>query len=171
MPLIDDTSERLARAGIAHGIVQGDLPTNPTAPVQVASLATLHRRGVRPRADFLIVDECHRAIASTVREVIESYPRARVLGLTATPERGDGQPLGDVFERLVCGPSVRELTLAGHLAPAIVFSPPAPTDGALALDPLEAYAKHAPGLRAMVFCRDAEHARDVAARLGDSAVC
>ena len=163
--LIDDTSDRLTRAGIEHGIVQADRPTNAAAPIQVASLATLHRRGERPAAELLIVDECHRAMAATVREVIDAYPTARILGLTATPERGDGAPLGDVFERLVSGPSVRDLTRAGHLAPAIVLSPAAPTDGSLALDPVEAYCTHAPGLPAMVFARDAEHAGDVCARL------
>jgi superfamily II DNA or RNA helicase len=100
-----------------------------------------------------------------VREVLDAYPEARLLGLTATPERGDGAPLGDVFERLVCGPSVAQLTAHGHLVPAVVLSPPAPTEGALALDPVEAYQLHAAGLSAMVFCRDAEHARDVHGRL------
>ena len=111
--LIDDTGDRLTRAGIEHGIIQADRPTNPTAPVQVCSLATLHRRCESPPADLVIVDECHRSMASSVRTVLESYPLARLLGLTATPERGDGAPLGDVFERLVCGPSVAELTTRG----------------------------------------------------------
>jgi superfamily II DNA or RNA helicase len=67
--LIDDTSDRLRRAGIEHGIVQADRPMNPTASVQVCSLATLHRRGERPYADFLIVDEAHRAAAPSIRGV------------------------------------------------------------------------------------------------------
>lgn len=159
--LIDDTSERLTRAGIAHGIVQADRPTAPDAPVQVCSLATLHRRGERPPADLLILDECHRAMAASVRAVLESYPAAHLLGLTATPQRGDGAPLGDVFEKLVCGPAVRELTAAGYLVPALVLSPPEATEGVLADDPVSAYLTHARGLPAMVFCRDAEHAADV----------
>ncbi len=163
--LIDDTSERLASAGIAHGIVQADRPTNAAAPVQVASLATLHRRGELPPADLVIVDEAHRGMAASVRAVLDGYPRARILGLTATPERGDGQPLGDVFERLVCGPSVAELTAAGYLVPAVVLSPPAPTEGALALDPVEAYVRHSPGRRALVFCTTVEQAEDVARRM------
>jgi superfamily II DNA or RNA helicase len=163
--LIDDTSERLGHAGIAHGIVQSNRPTNPGAPVQICSLATLHRRGERPPADLVVLDECHRAMAATVREVLSAYPKARLLGLTATPERGDGAPLGDVFESLVCGPSVASLTSAGLLVPAVVYSPPAPVDGALALDPVEAYLRFAQGLPAMVFARDAEHARDVRKRL------
>ncbi|HSY24214.1 MAG TPA: DEAD/DEAH box helicase [Polyangiaceae bacterium] len=167
--LIDDTSDRLSVAGIEHGIVQADRPTNPTAPVQVCSLATLHRRGERPPADFVIVDECHRAMAASVREVLSAYPLAWILGLTATPERGDGAPLGDVFERMVCGPSVAELTARGHLVPAVVLAPPAPFDGGLACDPVDAYELHVPGQPAMVFCRDADHARDVAARMGERA--
>ena len=168
--LIDDTSDRLTRAGIEHGIVQADRPTNPRAPVQVCSLATLHRRGERPPADLVVVDECHRAMAATVREVLDAYPRARLLGLTATPERGDGAPLGDVFEALVCGPTVAELTHAGLLVPAVVYSPPAVVAGALAMDPVEAYLRFARGLPAMVFCRDAEHAADVRKRLEAVAV-
>ncbi len=163
--LLEDTSERLTRAGIAHGIVMADRPSNAAAPVQLCSLATLHRRGERPPANLVILDECHRAMASSVRSVIDSYHDAHVLGLTATPERGDGQPLGDVFERLVCGPSVADLTARGRLVPAHVLSPPAPVEGALAMDPVDAYAKHAAGLPAMIFCRDAEHANDVHARL------
>ncbi len=163
--LLEDTSERLAGAGIAHGIVQADRPTNATAPVQVCSLATLHRRGEAPPADLLILDECRRAAASGVRGVLERYPLAHLLGLDATPERGDGQPLGDVFERMVCGPSLAELTAAGYLVPAVVLSPPAPTEGALAMDPVEAYEQHAAGSRALIFCTTVAEAVDVARRL------
>jgi DNA repair protein RadD len=69
--LLDDTSDRLTTAGIKHGIVQADRPTNASAPIQVCSLATLHRRGERPPADLVIVDECHRAMASSVRGVLD----------------------------------------------------------------------------------------------------
>jgi superfamily II DNA or RNA helicase len=168
--LIDDTSERLTAAGIEHGVVQADRPTRPDAPVQVCSLATLHHRGSRPPAELVIVDECHRAAAPSVRGVLEAYPKARLLGLTATPERGDGQPLGDTFERLVCGPSVAELTAQGHLVSTVVLSPQATVEGALAQDPVDALEAHAHGQPAMVFCRDAEHARDVAARLAARAL-
>jgi superfamily II DNA or RNA helicase len=70
-----------------------------------------------------------------------------------------------VFERLVCGPGVRELTAQGHLVPAEVLSPPAPLEGGLALDPVEAYAKHAAGSRALVFCTTVEQAENVARRM------
>lgn len=164
--LLTDTSRRLEAAGVEHGIVQASRPSNPSAPVQVASLATLHRRpDCRPPADLIILDECRRAAAPTVRGVLEAYPDADLLGLDATPERGDGTALGDIFEAMVCGPSVKWLTDGGYLVPAIVLSPPQPVDGALAMDPVEAYERHGEGRRAIFFCRDVEDARDVAHRL------
>jgi DNA repair protein RadD len=169
--LISDTSDRLSRAGIDHGILQADRPSNPDAAVQVASLATLHRRPeCRPAADFIVIDECRRAGAPTVRAILDAYPTARLLGLDATPERADGTPLGDIFTSLVCGPSVAWLTDRGYLVPAIVLSPPAPTEGTLALDPVEALERHAQGRRAIVFCSDVAHATDVAGRLAGSAL-
>lgn len=63
-----------------------------------------------------------------------------------------------------------ELVRQGHLVPAVVLSPPAPVEGALAADPVDAYLAHAAGLPAMIFCRDAEHANDVARRLAIASV-
>ena len=47
----------------------------------------------RPAADFILWDECHHVQAKGWRTVLDSYPEARLLGLTATPQRGDGKPL------------------------------------------------------------------------------
>lgn len=167
--LLDDTSDRLSAAGISHGIVQADWPADPTAPVQVASTATLHSRGERPPADLLILDECHRAMATTVRAILKAYPQADILGLTATPQRGDGKPLRDVFECIVCGPPVHELVGRGYLVPSIVYSPPSPISGGLAMDPVEALERYAPGAPAMVFCSDAAQAATVSERIGPRA--
>ncbi len=155
--LVTDTHARLAAAGVRAGFVQAGRPSDPTAPVQVCSLATLHARGTRPPAELVIVDECHRAMAKTVRSVLSAYPEASILGLTATPQRGDGQPLGDVFEALVLGPTVRELTAQGHLVPADVIAPAECLEKLLE-EPVEAYKRHARGTRAIVFAESVEHA-------------
>ncbi len=162
--LVGDTHARLTVAGIRAGFVQAGRPTDNDAPVQVCSLGTLHARGERPPADFVIVDECHRAMAATVREILDAYPSAWLLGLTATPQRGDSRPLGDVFDRLVCGPSARWLTDRGFLVPCDVLAPSAFNDRALVDDPLRAYEKHASGTRAIVFAANVAHAEDLAAR-------
>lgn len=159
--LISDTRERLERYGIDAGYVQAGRPTNPTAPVQVASLQTLHARGERPEADLVILDECHRALGPTVRAILDAYPNARLLGLTATPCRSDDQPLGDVYQYMVLGPTVRELTRRGYLVPCELIAPERPTD-ALLTEPVVAYQRWVPGSRCLVFATNIEHAQWVA---------
>lgn len=167
--LIDDTHRRLTAAGLRAGIVQGDKPVDPEAPVQVCSFQSLHARRLRPPADFIVVDECHRVMGETVLGVLSDYPRAHVLGLTATPQRGDGQSLGDVFEAMVAGPSVRALTRAGHLVPCDLVGPETYEDAGLTTTPLEAYRRWAPGTRAIVFCQNVAHAEATARSFGDGA--
>lgn len=158
--LVGDTFARLVAAGVHAGYVQAGRPSDPTAPTQVASLQTMTARGERPPADLVIVDECHRAASPTIRAILESYPEAWILGLTATPQRGDGQPL-DVFEWMECGPSVRELTRQGHLVPCDVLAPAEPTE-ALVSEPVDAYLRHVPGQRALVFAASVDHAEWIA---------
>jgi superfamily II DNA or RNA helicase len=162
--LLEDTHARLSHAGVWAGLHQAGRPTQPLAPVQVCSLQTLHARGERPPADFLILDECHHAVARTIRALLDVYGGVPLLGLTATPQRGDGQPLGDVFEQLVLGPSVSWLTSQGFLVPCDLIAPLASVEGGLAMDPVDAYFEHVPGSRAMVFAKTIAHAEDITAR-------
>lgn len=161
--LVEDTAERLVLGGVHTGFVQAGRPSDPTAPVQVASLATLHSRGERPPAKFVILDECHRALSASVRGVLDSYPDAALLGLTATPQRGDAKPLGDVFERLITGPSNRWLTDQGYLVPCDLLENGEASKG-LTADPVAMYIRHAPGQRAIVFAANKAHAVALAAQ-------
>ena len=161
--LIGDTHARLTRAGVRAGFVQAGRPTDPDAPVQVASLQTLHARGELPPADLVILDECHRAMGPTVRKILDAYPEAWILGLTATPQRGDGKALGAVFQKLICGPSNRWLTERGFLVPIDVLAP-TKFNEALVDDPVSAYEKHTPGRRAIVFAESVAHAELLAER-------
>ena len=151
-------------------VVQADRDTGPAAsPVVVASVQTVAapRWAERlPPADLVIIDECHHAAAPTWAALAARYADARLLGLTATPQRGDGAPLGDVFDDLVVGASIRELTEAGHLVPCRVYVPAGGdvSGRRLACSPLEAYRRHAGGQRAVVFCSTVEHASEVAER-------
>ncbi len=159
--LITDTADRLRASGIRCGYVQAGRPTDPDALVQVASMATLHSRGIRPPAGLVIVDECHRAMSASVRGILNHYPSAWLLGLTATPQRGDGKALGNVFEQLFCGPSNAWLTEHGYLVPCDVLAPAQFSDHALVDDPVAAYVKHVAGTRAIVFAASVEHAESL----------
>lgn len=127
--LVTQMSRKLHDQGIDHGIIQAGFTPRSLPHVQVASVQTLHARAIRserislPRADLIVVDEAHHIRARTWSEIIDAYPEANVLGLTATPCRGDGRGLGNVFEALVEGPDVAELTRLGHLVPATYYAP------------------------------------------------
>lgn len=130
--LIAQASQRLHAAGVDHGIILADHPSRPGEPVQVASIPTLHARAIRarsmemPPAELVIVDEAHHCRAATYRRITESYPDAIILGVTATPCRGDGRGLGGSYDVLLEGPSVAELTSDGYLVPARVYAPSQP---------------------------------------------
>ena len=107
------------------GVVMGGEPQNLSLPIQVLSVQTMVRRlDFHNNYDFLIIDEAHHAKASTYLKALEANAKARVLGVTATPCRGDGQGLGDLFDNLILGPSVDELTDGGYLSPLETWSPP-----------------------------------------------
>lgn len=157
--IVGDTHRRYAAALPHVGRIQAGYDEDPSAPVQVGSWQTIAARGARPPADLVIVDECHHATAATLREVVTAYPGALLLGTTATPQRGDGAPLGDVFDTMVCGPDNAWLCANGYLSPLEFVGPEAPENG-LVCTPVEAYARWCdPGRRAIVFARTIAEAR------------
>jgi DNA repair protein RadD len=130
--LIQHASQKLYAVGIDHGVIQAGFPTRPGESVQVASISTLHARAIRtrtmdlPAADLVIVDEAHHTPARTYRRLLAAYPEAVILGLTATPCRGDGRGLGNAFDTLIECPPVAELISAGYLVPTRVYAPTRP---------------------------------------------
>jgi DNA repair protein RadD len=135
--LITQTSAKLRELEIWHGIIAAGFPAMPMAPVQIASVQTLHARAMRqgpngqarmdlPPAKLVVVDECHHATANTWRAILDRYPEATILGLTATPCRGDGRGLGGIFETMVECSQVAELIKLGFLVPTRVYAPASP---------------------------------------------
>jgi len=161
--LLAQAASALRQAGLTDlAIVSPQHAPDPWARVQVASIETLLSRGQRPAASLIVYDEAHHAVAYTYRTLLADYPDARVLGLTATPQRGDGRPLGDLFERLVVGARYPELVEAGHLVPCRVFRPPEYLGSDLARAPLDAWRQlEEAGLAGpcFAFARSVEEAR------------
>src|SRR6266566_5616816 len=129
--IINQTSEKLTARGVSHGIIQAgeEKRLRPMAAVQVASIQTLHARAIRsstmlmPLADLLIIDEAHHACAMTYQKVIAAFPDAIILGLTATPCRGDGRGLGGIFKTMIECPQVPDLIEQGYLVKSRVYAP------------------------------------------------
>lgn len=157
--LITDTAQRLRDDGIDCGIIQADREEYADRPVQVCSIQTLARRGLRPPANLVIVDECHHVTCESFRTFLEGYPRARVLGLTATPQRGDGAALGDMFDALVSGPTLRQLVDQGVLAEPVVYAPA--SGQGKKLDPVDYISEHEKNL---IFVSTVAEAEDIRSR-------
>src|SRR5208337_10930 len=113
--LVNDMSDRVARLGIAHGVLLAGHRRERWHPVQVCSIDTLHRMPNPPKADVIIADECHMAPSPTWTKTLGRYPDAKIIGMTATPCRLDGRGLGELFSSMVIGPSEQDLIEQGFL--------------------------------------------------------
>ncbi len=132
-------------------------------------------------ANGILTHNCHHFVASEWGRVATGIRDSKgnppaILGLTATPERGDGKPLGDLFDHIVPVSSVRELqaTIDPHtgravLVPCVVWRPSTKTK-TLSQDPVAAYLSRAPGERCFCFCANVKHAEAVAAAFNAAGV-
>ena len=118
--LIVQAQARLAAVGVESGAILSGIDPSPTR-VQVGSVQTLARR-VRPPASLLVIDEAHHAVGDIYTALVEAYPDAFVVGLTATPFRLDGRGLGEVFRSIVVGAYMDELVADGTLVGPRIFT-------------------------------------------------
>jgi len=125
----------------------------PEIDVLVRTNQELARPGSRvPDAALVVWDESHHAGSDTWSLLRGALPGAVFLGLTATPERGDGRGLTGVFDALVTAITIRDAIAGGFLVPAEVVRPDrALAPGELAQDPVDAYLEHCPSARAVLF--------------------
>lgn len=191
--LLEQISKTLTDFGVHHGMIAPGFVGDRRQQVQVASVFTLARRLDRYQApDLIIVDEAHHAISkSTWGTVINTFPKARLLGVTATPIRLSGEGLGDLFEVMVQGPTVSDLIEQGALSPYRLFAPAgvdlsgvhskmgdfvrgeladAMNKRSITGDAVSHYNKLAPGKRAIAFCVSVEHAEHVATQFREAGI-
>ena len=76
-----------------------------------------------PRPSLIITDESHHSLAKTYRKIYDFYSDVPRLGFSASPWRMNGQGLGDVYEAMVEGPSVKWLIENHYLAPYDYYAP------------------------------------------------
>jgi len=124
--LIDQVSRKLDEFGIDHGIIMAaHWRRRPHLAVQVASVQTLARREL-PDADLIIIDEAHLSLAKSYLDIVAAYPKAVVLGLTATPVRADGKPLSALYSDIVSVSTVPQLIRMGFLVRPRHYAPERP---------------------------------------------
>lgn len=116
---------------------------SPNAQIYVATVQTLLNRGQLSGFELLIVDEAHHYVAETWGMVRHKNDREwLILGATATPERDDGTPLGDMFEHIITAGSYSELIECGRLVPAHVVYPERNLGSHWAQNPVDAWARN-----------------------------
>ena len=172
--LIQQSAKALRKSSVgAHsvGVIAPGAPSTPSLPVQVASIQTLLSRGFPDNVDFVALDEAHHYPADDWGTIHSHYPSAKFIGLTATPERGDGRPLGDMFEDLVVAAQYSELLRDGYLVPCDVYQPERGMgSNEVAQDPLLAYQSLANGQRCFVFASRVEQCEILASRFTDAGI-
>jgi superfamily II DNA or RNA helicase len=148
------------------------------------------------RIALFVIDEAHHAAAPTYRAILDKLalkrPDALVIGFTATPQRGDGVQLAEIFPDIVYQMDARASIEAGYLVPVRSYAVNTETDldavasragdfvlGQLAeavdteernLAVLEAYQTLTPGKKTLVFTASVEHARNVAKLFKDAGI-
>ena len=75
-----------------------------------------HYDEIEEEPGMIVIDEAHHALAKTYKEMWERFPKAKFLGLTATPCRLNGKGFTDLFDVLVQSWSVPEFISKGRLA-------------------------------------------------------
>jgi DNA repair protein RadD len=130
--LIYQCADKLEKFGVDHGLLMAGEFTFGAADCQVASIQTLVARCITterlpmPQSDIILIDEAHRSLAPTYLTIINHYGQRVIIGLTATPIRGDGKGLGHVYDYMVQCPTISELIALGHLVEPHTFAPTIP---------------------------------------------
>jgi len=123
--LIDQWVQRLqVMTGEAIGIEQAEWYSGRERIV-VGSVQTVHRDRRLKRLkdnggfDLVIVDEAHHYVARTYRKAVEAWTGAKVLGVTATPDRGDERALGQIFDKVAYEMDILAGIDGGWLVPIV----------------------------------------------------
>lgn len=184
LELITQAKNKLEEAsGIPCGVIKAGFPVEEHLPLQVASIQSLSRRKRYPEAGLIIIDEAHHAVSKSYTDLMEQYPNAFILGVTATPCRTDGQGFKFLFDELITGPSVSQLINNEHLSKFRIFAAASKistkgirkTGGDYNVSQLEAAAnaitgevvptwrKYAEGKKTIIFCVSVDHSKAVVA--------
>lgn len=197
--LVSQAALRFLEAGFRVTCLQGDHPQyDPGPDIVVASIQTLRARWkalkTSPELDrlgLIVIDETH-VLHKHHKTLLDSWNALPVVGLSATPLR---KGLGDVYEKLIPGPSIAELTDQGYLVPVTAYGPSTPDlesvetrytphgkDWAekglsevmrtpqIVADVVDSWVRLGEGRQTIAFAVDIAHSKDIAARFAEVGV-
>ena len=194
--LLDQIAETLEKFNVEISFISPGRFYNSDSKTQVASAFTVVRRLKKVyEPDLIIVDEAaHACQGSTWGKIIDAFD-THTIGVTATPCRLSGEPLGEVFEKMIMGPTVKHLISIGALSKYKYYAPEnvdlsrvKTRAGDYAVSQLNElldtphivgsaineYIKFLNNKRAVIFCCSISHAKSVAyqfSEIGIPALC
>ena len=169
--LIEQARDKFcAMFGEMPGKIKAD--ENDIKRVTVGSVQTMCRRDYTGMFDTVIVDEAHHSISDSYQKVLGQFPEAKVLGVTATPDRGDKKSLAQYFDGIAYEYDLKTAIREGYLCKLSAKTIPLQIDMtsvkvslgdfevssiAATLEPYlpqiaEAIITHASGRKTVVFC-------------------
>ena len=186
--LVDQAYSKLKELwpGVSTGVFMGDIRDFEEHNIAASIPSVLsHLNEFSPTAfEYLIIDEAHHATAATYKRILGYFRPKFVLGLTATPERSDGESLLEIFRECAHRLTLREAVERGELVPIRCIRVVTNVDltkvrfnqiqynrkdieqtiTVPARDRLivETYLQHVSGRKAVVFCVNVRHGETVA---------
>ena len=171
--LVDQISERLRAFEVPHGVIMRGDHYDRNHTIQVASRDTLLSRCVRnewigmPEAKVVIVDEAHHSHDqnSEYRRILERYPTAIILLLSATPVGPDGSGMGPWAEAIECAAPTSQLVHDGFLCRVDCYVPDRKRRGkkyvrGIAGDLVESWKQYGENRPTVLFCTRVQHSLD-----------
>jgi len=177
--LIRQAWETFHRHGLTSGIIMAGVAPNYALACQIGSVQTMIRRKL-PDADYVFIDESHHAMDdnSYGKLLKESFPDAKVIGVTATPYRLGGKGFTKIFDCLIESLQLAEGIDQGFLVPLRYFACTSPdmrkvhlsagdykedeAVKAMELVPIvDSYLEHAKGKCGICFAINVSHSRKI----------
>lgn len=133
--LLDQASDKIAKAtGLKCAVEKAESTClGSWYRITVGSVQTMMREkrlSQFPEGYFgtIIIDEAHHCISDSYQKVLQHFPQAKVLGVTATPDRGDMRNLGEFFESLAYEYTLPKAIREGYLSPIKALTLPLKMD-------------------------------------------
>ena len=133
--LLEQAADKLSKStGLGSALEKADSSCfGSWYRVVVGSVQTLMRekRLKKFPADYfgtIIIDEAHHSVSDSYQKVLQHFPGAKVLGVTATPDRGDMKDLGVYFEQIAYEYTLPEAIREGYLTPIKALTIPLKID-------------------------------------------
>ena len=177
--IMEQTFETFERCGV------------PLNTVHIGMIITMANHLTElPKPDLIIYDECHISVSNTYNKISNAFPDAFIVGATASPCRTDNRPLGDLYETIIRGVTVRWLIDNHFLAPFDYYSvlltdlASAETNGeydttkasellmtsAIYGDIIKNWHKFADGMQTVVYCCSIAHSQKTAEIFNNSGI-